>query len=137
MQQHDNAAGPAEPDDRAAVPASLARAAAFIYTHPAASLSTASIATVAGVSPHTLENQFRAHFGVSPMQYLRQLRLEGVRAELHASDTATPLPEIARRWGFAHLGRFTDTYTAHFGQHPEAAPRAHEPLSDASRRGRH
>ncbi|MBF4609583.1 helix-turn-helix transcriptional regulator [Curtobacterium sp. VKM Ac-1393] len=137
MQDHENIVGPGEPDDGAAVPASLARAVAFIDTHPAASLSTASIASVAGVSSHMLENQFRTHFGVSPLQYLRQLRLEGVRTELHASDTATPLTEIARRWGFAHFGRFTDTYTTHFGQHPEAAARAHDSLNDASRQGPH
>lgn len=100
------------------VPASLAIAVAFIDTHAADSLSAAAIASVADLSVRDSQRQFLAHFGVAPMQYIRQLRLEGVRAELGPSTTGTDVGTIARRWGFAHLGRFTDTYIGHFGENP-------------------
>lgn len=115
-----------------AAPAALARAVAFLYTHASEPLSTASVATIAGVTPNILQQQFRAHFGISPMQYLRRLRLEGVRAGLLASDTTTPVSEIVRRWGFVHLGRFTDAYSECFGERPESTPRARTPLLAAS-----
>lgn len=102
------------------VPASLAIAVAFIYTHAADSLSAGTIASVADLSMWESQQQFIAHFGVAPMQYVRQLRLEGVRAELGPSTTGTDVEIIARRWGFAHLGRFADTYIDHFGKDPWA-----------------
>ncbi|TDW63522.1 helix-turn-helix protein [Curtobacterium sp. PhB25] len=52
------------------------------------------------------------------MQYVRQLRLEGVRAELGPTSTGADVGVIARRWGFAHLRRFTDTYIGYFGEAP-------------------
>lgn len=123
MNERETAAEPNQPNDTLA-PASLACAVAFFYTHASESLSTASVATIAGVTPNVLQQQFRKHFGLSPMRYLRQLRLEGVRAELLTSNTTTPLPEIVRRWGFAHLGQFTDAYTQCFDERPETTPRA-------------
>lgn len=113
-------------------PAALARAVAFFYTLASEPLSTASVARIAGVTPNVLQQQFRTHFGTSPMQYLRQLRLEGVRAELLASNTTTHVPEIVRRWGYVHLGRFTDAYAECFNERPESTPRARTPLLASS-----
>lgn len=127
MNEHETMTKPAQQNDTL-TPATLAHAVAFFYTHASEPLSTRSIATIAGVTPNVLQQQFRTHFGLSPMQYLRQLRLEGVRAELLASDTTTRLPDIIRRWGFAHVGRFTDTYTECFDERPETTPRARTPL---------
>lgn len=56
---------------------------------------------------------------MSPMSYLRDARLRRADAELRAAvppdDTVAA---IARRWGFAHLGRFAAAYEARFGQPP-------------------
>ncbi|MBF4609397.1 helix-turn-helix domain-containing protein [Curtobacterium sp. VKM Ac-1393] len=100
------------------VSASLAIAVAFIDTHAAESLSAGTIASVANLSMWESQRQFLAHFGVTPLQYVRQLRLEGVRAELGPPTPGTDVRIIARRWGFAHLGRFTNTYFDHFGEAP-------------------
>ncbi len=100
------------------MPARLAVAVAFIYTHAAETLSAGTIASAADLSIRDSQLQFLAHFGVAPMQYVRQLRLEGVRAELRAIPTGTDVGAISRRWGFAHLARFTDTYIGHFREDP-------------------
>jgi transcriptional regulator GlxA family with amidase domain len=100
------------------MPARLAVAVAFIETHAAETLSAGTIASAADLSIRDSQLQFLAHFGVAPMQYVRQLRLEGARAELSAVPARNDVGAIARRWGFAHLGRFTDTYIDHFGEAP-------------------
>jgi transcriptional regulator GlxA family with amidase domain len=64
-----------------------------------------------------LLQHFRDFYGVSPMRYLRNHRLQRVRDEL-LSETAGQVSEIASRWGFAHLGRFAAEYRRRFGECP-------------------
>ena len=70
-----------------------------------------------GVSTRSLYAGFRDFVGASPMQYLRELRLERARAELLGSDAAN-VAAVALRWGFAHLGRFSSEYRQRFGETP-------------------
>jgi transcriptional regulator GlxA family with amidase domain len=59
------------------------------------------------------------------MAYLRDLRLRRAHEDLRAADpSATTVAAIARRWGFAHMGRFAQDYQAAYGQTPSAALRA-------------
>ncbi|MDQ6522453.1 AraC family transcriptional regulator [Nocardioides sp. LHD-245] len=99
----------------------------------AADLPTlADLVAVAGVGARTLQSQFRATMGCTPIQYLRQERLRRVRAELDAPRSATAtVTDVATRWGFYHLGRFSSTYRATFGELPsqtlERGLRGHVP----------
>lgn len=52
------------------------------------------------------------------MAFLRGIRLQRVRAQLLASDGSVSVSEIARRWGFHHLGRFSAYYRDAFGEVP-------------------
>ncbi|MBN9426587.1 MAG: AraC family transcriptional regulator [Burkholderiales bacterium] len=61
--------------------------------------------------------------GVSPMQFLKNLRLERARAELQAG--ASSVAAVALRWGFVHLGRFSAEYRARFGESPSDTRRHH------------
>lgn len=78
------------------------------------------LAAQAQVSVRTLQVAFKEHCGVSPMQYLRQLRLDRVRADLltHGDSAECSVADIALRWGFAHLGRFSAAYRDRFGETP-------------------
>ncbi|WP_424990921.1 helix-turn-helix domain-containing protein [Fluviibacterium sp. S390] len=79
------------------------------------------LCTAAGVSERTLQYAFRTHFGLSPMTYLRLLRLNRVRDILvDASPGTTSVTAIAMDHGFLHLGRFARDYKRLFGQSPSA-----------------
>ncbi|MGN6407903.1 MAG: helix-turn-helix domain-containing protein, partial [Curtobacterium sp.] len=49
-----------------------------------------------------------------------------VRAELLAAEPGTiTVGAVARRWGFAHLGRFSGAYRQRFDEHPSHTLRRH------------
>lgn len=78
------------------------------------------LARAANISVRTLSNSFREYRGCTPMESLREQRLQGVRAELLlASGTAT-VHSLATQWGFANLGLFAHMYQRRFGELPSA-----------------
>ncbi|MCO8272143.1 AraC family transcriptional regulator [Actinoplanes sp. TRM 88003] len=97
-------------------PAVLRRATSFIEEHPANPLTVAEIADAAGVGIRALQTAFRRHLGVTPMAYLRRVRLDHVHRELRAGGVT--VQDSARRWGFANLGRFAAEYRAEYGETP-------------------
>lgn len=72
----------------------------------------------------TLQRGFREQLGVTPREYLNDVRLQRVRDELraHRPEHAT-VGEIASRWGFPHPGRFSVIYRQRFGESPSATLR--------------
>ena len=97
----------------------------YIRTHVDEPLTIERLAELAGVSPSTLFAGFRNRHGITPMAFVRQLRLQHVRDEL--LDDATPglasVTDVALKWGFAHLGRFAIDYKRAFGESPSATLR--------------
>ncbi|ROS61476.1 AraC-like DNA-binding protein [Frigoribacterium sp. PhB160] len=99
--------------------ARLRTAAEFVQTHADRPLTPADIARAAGMHTRTLQQAMTDHLGASPMTYLRQVRLERVNRELLAASPGESLvSDVARRWGFGNLGRFSAAYVARFGEHP-------------------
>ena len=73
----------------------------------------------AGVTPRTLARAFRAVRGTTPLQYLHALRLTEARHILLAGrNSATSVTEVATRFGFRELGRFSGEYRERFGESP-------------------
>jgi len=99
-------------------PGFVKRAEAFIEAHCSEPLELLDIAGAAGVPARTLRDGFQQFRGVSPMQYVRQLRLERARDALRAAPPDVRVAEIALDCGFAHLGRFAMVYKAMFGESP-------------------
>ncbi|OWY26371.1 helix-turn-helix domain-containing protein [Herbaspirillum robiniae] len=73
------------------------------------------------VSRRTLQYCFEDVLGISPMTYLRSLRLNGVRRALWASDGKHAIGDIAAAWGFANFSQFSCDYKKLFGETPSAA----------------
>jgi AraC-like DNA-binding protein len=71
-----------------------------------------------GVSGRALYDGFRRFLGVSPMRYLRDLRMDHVRADLLDPAEPNSVTKIATRWGFFQLGRFAVDYRQRFGESP-------------------
>jgi AraC-like DNA-binding protein len=103
----------------AARPASVRAAIDVIEADPQAPLTLTLLATRCGVGPRTLQKGFQQHLGMSPMEYLRDVRLRRAHEELRAADPfAASVADVARRWGFTHLGRFASAHEAKYGQKP-------------------
>ncbi|MGW7402787.1 AraC family transcriptional regulator [Streptomyces sp. NPDC054833] len=96
-----------------------------IHARPEHPYTTTELADLAGVSARWLQEVFRRQVGSSPMTYLRDVRMDRVRAELAAADPdATTVGAVAYRWGFGHLGRFAEKYRARFGELPSETLRS-------------
>ncbi|WP_055482643.1 AraC family transcriptional regulator [Sphaerimonospora mesophila] len=105
-------------------PPVVKRAMELIEAHAAEPLTVEDIAEAVGVGARALQEGFRRHLDTTPMAYLRDVRLDRVRAELTVDAVdATTVTDVAFRWGFAHLGRFSLAYRQRFGEPPSATLR--------------
>ena len=105
---------------RATVSAVVRRAREHIEQNLSRPLVVEDVAAAAEVSVRTLQNHFRADLQQTPMAYLRNRRLERVRADLADArpGAGVTVTDIALRWGFTHLGRFAVVYRNRFGESP-------------------
>lgn len=104
--------------------ACVRRAVAHMESHADEPLRLADIATAAGVSVRTLLDAFRRVRDESPMQTLRDLRLERARQRLRAGENGITVAAVALDCGFAHLSRFAQAYRLRFGESPSDTLRA-------------
>lgn len=95
--------------------AKVADVIAYVDEHVEPELTPADLAAMAGISIRTLQAGFRDIARQSPAAYLRNARLDQVHAALCAGESVT---EAATRWGFYHLGRFSQYYRERFGNLP-------------------
>ena len=82
-----------------------------------APLSLADIAQAAGVGVRTLNSLSNRHLGGTPMEVLRNMRLDAVRHKLRLNPHAS-VTETALEAGFGNLGRFAAYYLERFGELP-------------------
>ncbi|MEW2912158.1 AraC family transcriptional regulator [Leisingera sp. JC11] len=82
------------------------RAQDFIHANVGESLSVSAIAAAADCSIRSLQAGFRKHFGLTPMEYLRDLRLDLARYLMLSRNAETPVSSIAYDCGFSHLAGF-------------------------------
>lgn len=79
-------------------------------------LTVSAAARVAGVSPFHFQRMFKLAFGLTPMQFLQQTRLEAARRLLaHTSDEVTA---ICFAVGFESPGSFSWLFRKRFGRSP-------------------
>jgi len=101
-------------------PRTVNRVLDAVRADPARPWTTAQMAEVAGVGVRRLQEGFREHMGAAPQEYLRDVRLDEVRAELISDDPPASVTDAALRWGFTHTGRFAADYKRRFGVSPSA-----------------
>ena len=100
-------------------PAAVRDAMDIIEAGPHLPLTTARLAMQCHVSVRTLQEGFQRHLGMSPMTYVREVRLRRAHRDLRSADPAhSTVAAIAHRWGFTHLGRFAAAHKMMFGKTP-------------------
>jgi AraC-like DNA-binding protein len=117
-QTHNHSGALLRPQSPAA-PYYVRRAEAYIEAHYAEPLSLADIAAQAGVSARSLQNGFQNFRNMTPMAFLRRVRLEHAHRSLLAADPAfATVTDIAIGSGFSHMGEFAALYRRTFGETP-------------------
>ncbi|HET9892924.1 MAG TPA: helix-turn-helix transcriptional regulator [Mycobacterium sp.] len=100
-------------------PVLLRRAVAYIDDNAHKDISLTNIARHVYVSPRALQLMFRKHRDCTPTEYLRRVRLHHAHLDLVRENRLTStVGQIAYRWGFNHVGRFSVFYRQQYGQSP-------------------
>lgn len=92
-------------------------ARSYMSAHADEPITVPDLCEAIHVSRRTLQYSFQDVLDMSPVTYLRALRLNGVRRELRRGG-AEPVADRAARWGFWHPSRFAADYRRMFGELP-------------------
>jgi AraC-like DNA-binding protein len=114
------------PYDRADyLPTLLRRAIQYVDANAGNDIALADIAEAVHVTPRAVQYMFRRHLDMTPLQYMRGVRLDHAHQELMAGDRMhETVTAIAARWGFLHTGRFAVLYRQTYGQSPHQTLRS-------------
>jgi AraC-like DNA-binding protein len=97
----------------------ISRAVELLEERPEHPWTTVGLAQEVHLSVRALQEGFRRQLDVAPMAYLRRVRMRRVH---HALAAAPPrsvrVQDVALRYGFLHLGRFSAAYREEYGENP-------------------
>jgi AraC-like DNA-binding protein len=100
-------------------PRAIRVAVDFIEAEAHLPLTLSSIAARSQVSVRSLQQGFKRHLGMSPMSYLREVRLRRAHHTLLKADpSVVSVASIANDWGFTNLGRFAAAHAARYREPP-------------------
>lgn len=95
------------------------RVVEYIQAHAAQLPDIQTLCKVAQLSERTLQYGFMEYLGLTPIQYLRIVRLNRARADLlRERSPGARVSDIALRWGFLEFGRFSREYQQLFLELP-------------------
>lgn len=100
--------------------AAVRAAVNYIEEHLADPLTLRDIAIHTNRSVRSIQQAFHDDLRTTPMNYVRDRRLERARNQLADAlprDGVT-VTDVAERWGFNHLGNFSAAYRRRFGESP-------------------
>lgn len=111
-------------------PRDVKKAIDYIHANLGQAIGLADLVAVSSVPARTLYHHFRNFVGTTPMGYVKQARLDRVRDELEKLAGDGSVTEIAGRWGFGHMGRFSAAYRHRFGELPSVTAGRRRPTED-------
>ncbi len=97
----------------------IRRAQAYMLEHLGERLPVASVASHCGLSVRRLQALFQDECRLSPLQWLRHQRLLAARLNLQTAERNEKIADVAMRYGFSHLGEFSQAYREAFGETPQ------------------
>jgi len=89
-----------------AMPHYVKRARDYIHAHAAQPIGLQKLVEYSGCSYRTLQSAFGETFGMSPMVYVRMVRLNGAHNDLLVAEDGDTVAAIARKWGICAYGPF-------------------------------
>ena len=104
------------PNEKLAGRMSVTRAIDFLNSHYGERVSVTDLANVANLSPSHFTRVFREETGMSPVEYIMQLRLDRAKRMLRGNDKN--LSEIALDCGFNSSSWFSQCFNRAFGIAP-------------------
>jgi AraC family ethanolamine operon transcriptional activator len=91
----------------------------YMQTHIDQPLTLTDLCDALDTCSRALSYGFQEMFGMSPMAYLKTLRLQAVHRALKTADPLdTKITTIANQFGFWSMGHFTRDYKTMFGELP-------------------
>ena len=108
----------------------------YLLHHVDEPVTVADLCSRLGVSRRHLQYCFQEVLNLTPVKYLRAVRLNRVRRELKAGrqDAALSVHDVAARWGFWHLSHFASDYKKMFGELPSQTMQR-KPVTAGTRAG--
>ncbi|EEB86446.1 transcriptional regulator, AraC family [Roseobacter sp. GAI101] len=101
-----------------AAPRDMRRALDYMHANLSEPITILDIAKAAEMNVRTLQKAFQRSFAKTPMQVLRDARLDAAHYLLSDRNDAPNVSETAYSCGFSHLGRFSSYYRSRFGHSP-------------------
>lgn len=102
----------------------VARARDYVLGHHDQVITVPELCERLYVSRRTLQYCFEDVLGMSPMHYLRMIRLNGARRHLRTNlSNSHTVRDVAADWGFWHFSQFSSDYRKLFGQCPSESLR--------------
>lgn len=100
----------------------------FALSHLDEPVTVSDLCAETKVSRRMLNYCFQDVLDTNPVQYLRALRLNGVRRDLRdPKKLVLSIRDVACNWGFWHFSRFADEYRSMFGELPSETRKSCHP----------
>ena len=116
--QHSNISHIIERAKRGAKSRDIRHALEFMHANLGEPISILDIASAVEVNVRTLQKGFQRAFAQTPMQVLRNARLDAAYYQLLGRRDVQSVSQTAYSCGFSHLGRFSRYYRERFGDVP-------------------
>ena len=97
------------------LPGYLKKAQKYIQNHLEQPISLADLSQCCEVSIRTLQKGFSQYLQQTPVEYIRDQRLERVHLALQQAQTNETVTDIVLRHGFQSLGHFSTLYKKRYG----------------------
>lgn len=107
----------------------------WVDAHLGEGLTLEQLCRVARLSPRSLQKAMLVARGVTPFEMVQQRRLAAARRRLLAPGPDERVSNVALDCGFQHLGRFSLSYRAAFGESPRDTLAPRGPAQAAVRQG--
>lgn len=96
----------------------IARIQNYALDNITADITIDELARLCQISRKSLYNLFERETGLTPSAYIRRLKLESVHSELRSNERIKNVTQVALKYGFTNLGRFSAQYREQIGELP-------------------
>ena len=90
----------------------------YISKNKLSNISLSNLHGITNVSERTIEYAFLERFGVTPKNYLTNIKLHEVKSVLQSPSNRELISRVAKEFGFNHMGQFSADYKSFFGELP-------------------